>query len=63
MYTTSNHGYNHNHDYSYIIHDGQNYIYENPFDSTNYLLKPVKRKNIDFTPDETNRLKQIKVHY
>jgi hypothetical protein len=32
---------------------------ENPFDSTNYLLKPVKRKNIDFTPDETNRLKQI----
>jgi hypothetical protein len=25
---------------------------ENPFDESNYLLKPIKRKNIDINPDE-----------
>jgi hypothetical protein len=32
---------------------------DEPFDESNYLLKPVKKKNVDLNPDEKERLKQI----
>ncbi len=38
--------------YGFIYNHGWSYI-------SNYLLKPIKRKNIDLKPDEKNRLKEI----